>query len=105
MLSLKPNMLGIGVPSRLYNYMAAGKPIIAVVDSHSEAALTIKEESLGWVVPPDHKGNLSQILLSSLNQKEELEKMGKKARNVSEKFYSKEQIVSSYVSVVAKVLT
>ena len=30
-LSLVPGMLGLAVPSRTYNLMAAGKPIIALV--------------------------------------------------------------------------
>ena len=32
MISLIPGMKGAGVPSRMYNAMAAGKPIIAITE-------------------------------------------------------------------------
>jgi len=43
------NMAGVSVPSRMYNVMAAGKPIIAVTDPDSELALVVREEDIGWV--------------------------------------------------------
>lgn len=45
------NMLGLSVPSRMYNIMAAGVPIAAVADPRSELALVITETGCGWVVP------------------------------------------------------
>ena len=39
-----PGMAGVSVPSRMYNHMAAGKPIIAMADECSEIAQVIKEE-------------------------------------------------------------
>ena len=40
------------MPSRTYNTLAAGKPIIGIVDAGSELAQVIQEETVGWVVPP-----------------------------------------------------
>src|ERR1035441_9183365 len=47
-LSLVPGMLGLAVPSRTYNLMAAGKPIIALVSECSEVAMVVREEGIGW---------------------------------------------------------
>ena len=45
-LTLVPGMLGLAVPSRTYNLMAAGKPIIAMVSESSEVAMVVREEKL-----------------------------------------------------------
>ena len=43
------DMLGLSVPSRMYNVMAAGVPIAALAHPSSELALVIAEETAGWV--------------------------------------------------------
>ena len=35
-------MRGVGVPSRLYNILASGRPVIAAVDATSEPALAVE---------------------------------------------------------------
>ena len=50
--TLASGMSGISVPSRSYNAMAAGKPLLAVCDTDSELAAMVREEDIGWVVPP-----------------------------------------------------
>lgn len=44
------NMYGVSVPSRMYNLMAAGTPIIAMAHPRSELALVVSEEAAGWVI-------------------------------------------------------
>lgn len=44
-------MYGVSVPSRMYNVMAAGAPIVALADPRSELSLVVAEEKCGWVVP------------------------------------------------------
>jgi colanic acid biosynthesis glycosyl transferase WcaI len=49
-VALVPGMVGLSVPSRCYNILSAGKPLIAVVDEQSEIARIIKEHQLGWTI-------------------------------------------------------
>jgi glycosyltransferase involved in cell wall biosynthesis len=60
-----PGMYGAGVPSRMYNVMAAGKPWIAAVDSTSEIGLVIQEENAGWVVAPRDTPNLIAAIVAA----------------------------------------
>ncbi len=46
------DMLGLSVPSRMYNVMAAGVPIAAAADPRSELAQVVVETGAGWVVGP-----------------------------------------------------
>ena len=47
-VSLDRAMLGISVPSRMYNIMAAGIPILAIAHPQSELARCIEENDAGW---------------------------------------------------------
>ena len=49
-ISLVEGMYGLSVPSRMYNVMAAGVPIVAISDPRSELALTVTEAGAGWVL-------------------------------------------------------
>jgi putative colanic acid biosynthesis glycosyltransferase WcaI len=53
---------GVSVPSRFYNLLAVGRPVILVSESNAEAALTVSEHDLGWVVEPGHPELLAQTI-------------------------------------------
>jgi colanic acid biosynthesis glycosyl transferase WcaI len=46
-VSLNDGMSGVGVPSRAYNLLAAGKPLLGLMDDSCEIARIISEEKLG----------------------------------------------------------
>ncbi len=49
LISLSDNMYGLGVPSKSYNIMAAGKPILFIGDRRSEIGRVVEDNSLGFV--------------------------------------------------------
>jgi colanic acid biosynthesis glycosyl transferase WcaI len=55
-------MLGVSVPSRMYNIMAAGVPIIAMCDRRSELAQTVDELDCGWVLRTGDEAGLEQLV-------------------------------------------
>jgi glycosyltransferase involved in cell wall biosynthesis len=61
-ISFVDGMLGVSVPSRMYNVMAAGTPIIAMAHPDSELAQVVREEACGWVVPPGDVAALVAIV-------------------------------------------
>jgi len=99
-ISFVPCMAGISVPSRMYNIMAAGKPIIAVADDHSELALVVKEERIGWVVPPGDIDRIIAAILEAKSNPTRLAEMGQRARQVAETKYSFERVIESYHSLI-----
>ena len=46
-LSLKDNLNGLAVPSKFYTYLSNNKPIIAIINQHSDIAKEIKEFNIG----------------------------------------------------------
>lgn len=58
----RKNVAGVSVPSRFYNLLAVGRPVILVSEQQSEAALTVAENRLGWVVPPGRPDQLAKAI-------------------------------------------
>jgi hypothetical protein len=81
-------MYGLGVPSKTYNIMAAGRPIIYFGPESGEIGLLIKEKGIGYIGWPV-KWDL-----------EELKAMGAKAHAVAETEYSKEEILNKFIKVL-----
>jgi glycosyltransferase involved in cell wall biosynthesis len=94
-LTLAKGMRGIGVPSRMYNYMAAGKPLLGIVDRLSEPGLVIAEERIGWVAAPGEPAEIARVMLSA-SLEPALAEMGAHSRRLAVERFSKESILNTY---------
>ena len=56
------NVAGVSVPSRFYNLLAIGRPVILVSEADAEAALTVTEHDVGWVVEPGSADELAKTV-------------------------------------------
>lgn len=96
-----PGMLGAAVPSRTYNVLAAGKPMIAVTDPNSEVALMLREEQVGWTVQPGDITGVVNAVLDAHARAEAILEMGRRARVAAETRYHPDIIVSAFERVLA----
>jgi colanic acid biosynthesis glycosyl transferase WcaI len=99
-VSLLPGMTGAGVPSRMYNIMAAGKPFIAVAGFGAESEFVVNEEQVGWFVPADQPKKLADVVLDAYSSPERLFQMGERARTVAEAKYSQQRVIKEYHELV-----
>lgn len=100
LITLSEGMYGLGVPSKAYNIMAAGKPMIVVAHPSSEISLCIKEEKIGWSIEPGNPEVLAN-LFDNLNMGNSILKdMGKRARNCAEKRFAKNIILKKYSDAI-----
>lgn len=101
LVTLSDGMYGLGVPSKTYNILSAGKPILFIGDLNSEVALLIKEESIGYCFDPMDKegiiGFLNNLSLSTLQQ---LEAMGNRARIIVENKYCEKTILNKFLETI-----
>ncbi|MCC8067845.1 MAG: glycosyltransferase family 4 protein [Clostridiales bacterium] len=99
-VTLAKGMYGLGVPSKSYNIMAAGKPILFIGDPESEIALTVKENRIGYVFDINEREKAIEFLRSlTLKDKEELRRMGKRSRELAEKKYGKDIILKKFLDI------
>jgi len=100
LVSLVDGMKGISVPSRIYNILAAGKPIIAITELETELALVVAEENIGWIVPPNNHQQLVKVIKEASENRERLLEMGRRARSVAETKYSFKNKLNSFQALL-----
>jgi len=96
LIALIKGMWGTAMPSRTYNIMAAGKPILALTENGSELAQVIDEERIGHYVEPGNVEGLTNAILQMFKDRDELAEMGARARKAAIAKYSLEDAVAKY---------
>lgn len=99
-VTLAEGMYGLGVPSKTYNILASGHPILFIGDLNSEIALSIKEYKCGVCFAANDDEGL-QLYLESLSKEslKELKEMGQRALALSQNKYSEKIILDKYVKL------
>lgn len=97
------NVAGVSVPSRIYNLLAVGRPIIVTAEAHSEAALMLKEENIGWVARPEDPLDLAQTIRSAAADREGTLAKGRRAALIAQR-YTYDRAIASYRQVISDVL-
>lgn len=95
---------GVSVPSKLYGIMAAGKPIIGLLESGSEARLIIEESKCGYVIEPGNYSGSEDILENLIKKhgSQELIEMGQRGRTFLVKKLTKKLSVEKYITEIEK---
>jgi colanic acid biosynthesis glycosyl transferase WcaI len=88
---------GVSVPSKIYGVMAAGKPILGVLEQGSEAQLLIDKSNCGVVIEPkDYKGIAEAIKYFYNLDQEQRKQMGLNGRAYLEKYLKRETSINKY---------
>lgn len=100
LVSLVKKMWGVSMPSRTYNILAAGKPILALSEKNSELARVVEEDGVGWNVSPNEKEILLETIYRIFDERQTLFEKGEKARKSALENYSLKTAVSRYRKVL-----
>lgn len=102
LVSLSDKVYGVGVPSKSYNILAAGKPILFLGNIDTEIAQFVLEEDLGWAFSYKNKDNAISFLsdLTPSIMKELLMK-GTRGRAMVESQYARMYILEKIAALVA----
>ena len=87
-VTLQEGMYGLGVPSKTYNILASGRPVLYFGPKDSEIDLLVRENGIGFCGWPE-KWDM-----------EELKMMGTKARELAEREYSECTILKKFVAAI-----
>ncbi|MFN8468102.1 MAG: glycosyltransferase family 4 protein [Caldilineaceae bacterium] len=99
-VALCRGMYGVSVPSRTYNIMAAGRPVLAIVEQGSEIARMVEEEGAGWVIPPGDAEQLAQKIQTLTSDRQSLSHARQRARHAAETTYSLQSVLYSYQELI-----
>jgi glycosyltransferase involved in cell wall biosynthesis len=99
-IPFRAEMLGVSVPSRSYDVMAIGTPMLVVADPRSEIARVVTEWDIGWNVPPGDAAALRAALSDALARRDELSARRDRAAHLAASTYAKPTIMSAYARVL-----
>lgn len=102
LVSLKPGLSGYIVPSKVYPILAAGRPLIAAVDSLSEVAALTDRHGCGVTVAPGDARALADAILRMADHPAARTAMGVKARLAAELF-ARDRQVAAHADVIEEV--
>ncbi len=91
---------GVSVPSKLYGVMAAGKPVLGVLEEGSEARLIIEETGCGLVAAPGDYAAVAEILEKFISKQVDCAGMGAAGRAYLEKNLTKDVSMEKYVRTI-----
>jgi len=95
------NIVGVSIPSRLYNLLAIGRAVIVAAEPNTEAALVIGEERVGWVVPPEEPAALAESIARAAENRADVVDKGRRAAAAAEK-YSPQLALARYREVILR---
>jgi len=99
-VSLIHDCLGTAVPSKTYTYMAAGKPVLAVMDRNAEISILTNETDIGWTIEPDKP----QVFVNKVREisklKEAIIAKGENSRKLCCNYYSVNNAVLKFLSAI-----
>jgi len=95
------NVAGVSVPSRFYNLLAIGRPVILVSEADAEAELTVTEHDVGWVVEPGRADELANTVSRAAGAEDP--RRAERAAEISRRF-DFEIAMTGYCSLIRELL-
>jgi len=80
------HVTGVSIPSRLYNILAIGRPVVITSEASSEGALVLGEAAIGWVVPPETPAELARAIREAAGDRQATKDKGVRAAGIAEKY-------------------
>jgi len=103
LISLKPELEGLIVPSKLYGIAAAGRPIIVVAASDGEIAGLVRRHDCGIVVEPGRGEFLVDALHVLRGDPDRLAAMGRRARAMLDTHFTGRHAFTRWQNVIEEV--
>jgi len=91
----------LSVPSKLYNYMAAGRPILGLAHRDSEVFKLINDTQCGLCVPSDDPRMIADAIRSLKNDPQSRAAMGAKGRAYALENFSRDLVLRKYTDLMS----
>ena len=90
----------LSVPSKLYNYLAAGRPILGLAVESSEVYQIIREAECGLCAPPDDPQRIAAAVRALRDDPGGREAMAARGRRLAEDVYSRRSVVEAFEALM-----
>jgi glycosyltransferase involved in cell wall biosynthesis len=93
----------ISMPGKLYEYLATGKPILAVSPPGSEVDRLIRRTGAGWCADPARPGSVCEMLTNAYELTRNRDRRIGRSRDVARQF-ERPRLVEKYGSLIRQVV-
>ena len=101
---MRPGAGQSSVPSKTWNYLACGKPVIACVEPETPFARLLQASGAGRVVSPSDPQALAATLREAMHESAQAQRWGESGRQFVETHLSKRSAVNRYADAIREVL-
>lgn len=98
-ITINRGLEGIVVPSKLYNILAHGRPLLAITTEKAEVARLVQQHECGVTADPDDATEVTRAVQRVLDTPELLEHMSRQARKLA-KTYDRVHELRKFVQVI-----
>lgn len=95
----KRDVEGVSVPSRFYNLLALGKPIITLAGRDADHSRLIAEERIGWIVKPEDAEGLARVIVEAADDLGSLAASAERAVSLAARRFSLAAASEAYRTV------
>lgn len=85
-ITVRRGLEGVVVPSKLYSILTAGRPVLVVAASNSDAARIVTEAGCGLAADPDDPVAVAAAIREMRGDPARLEEMGRRAREIANRY-------------------
>jgi putative colanic acid biosynthesis glycosyltransferase WcaI len=85
-VTVKRGLEGVVVPSKIYNILAAGRPLLAVATDKTEVARFAGRDGCGVVADPDDASAVAEVVRSVIGEPQRLQHMSGRARELAQTY-------------------
>ena len=103
LVSIEPGLSKMALPSKTFVIMAAGSPLLSLVDQSSDIAQLIKERNMGYTLEHGDADALAETVLQAYEHRDRLDQMGKNAREFCLKEAARKTQTKKYFEVLKKI--
>jgi glycosyltransferase involved in cell wall biosynthesis len=96
LISLREDLEGLLVPSKLYAAAAVGRPILFVGPLSCEVARVVREHDLGWAGRPGDASGLARAIVEAASSRATSDARGARARAVFEREFERKIATESW---------
>jgi len=102
LVSLKPELEGLLVPSKFYSVLAAGRPVLFVGDPNSEMAQRIDEADCGRAFPPGAHTDLAAAIRQLASHPAQVARMGERSRDLWAARFQRKRALAAWEALLRK---
>lgn len=90
------------IPSKMFEIMSCGCPIIASVEGESEHIL--RDAKAAIIIEPENVGQLEEAILKLKNEPDKKLELGRNGRNFVERYFSRKALGEKYLSILRNLM-